>query len=519
MAKTGLLLLKGGLLRIGETAVQMGVAFFMMPLMIRSLGDHLYGVWAVVGGLVATYHLLDLGFAAAVTRYVAKHIAAGEDEETNRVVSTALVIYTVLALVILLITFGGMLAVEKFVEPPDQVPMVQAVVLLCGFSMALEFPFKAFAGIANAHLRYDLLAMSRMFWALVNAVTFYWLLTHGYQIVAMATTTLVVSVCSNITFYAIARHVHHPLRVRFSYVQRSYFRTLYGYSIWSFVTSLAQLLRTASDNFVIAGFLSSKAVTHYSVGQRLSEYAVQIQMQATNTLAPLFTRYHTRGDTRELHNKVVFMTKLNTLLACFCAWMLVLLGDVFIRRWIGKEGFEDAYGVLCLLAVGFGTLLTFNSLNNAMYAIARLKRPALMELLEAGVKFALCIALVKPLGLYGVALGTAIPLVVFSLGVRPWVACHELEMPLRRHYAAVLPLVGVTGVFALLTHLFVQPYLPVSYGAILVVPLILMPPFMLLCLNLFFDSFERKLLVTHSPEFLRPLVLRLFLRRPDLNSA
>ena len=56
-------------------------------------------------------------------------------------------------------------------------------------------------------------------------------------------------------------------------------------------------------------------------------------------------------------------------------------------------------------------------------------------------------------------------------------------------------------------------------GAILVVPLILMPPFAVLCLNLFFDSFERKLLVSHSPEFLRPLVLRLFLRRPDLNSA
>jgi O-antigen/teichoic acid export membrane protein len=519
MAKTGLLLLKGGLLRVGETAVAMGVAFFMMPLMIRSLGDHLYGVWAVIGGLVATYHLLDLGLAAAVTRYVAKHISAGEDEETNRVVSTAMVIYTVLALVIMLITAGAVSLVDRFVDTAEEVRVVQAVVLLCGVSMAMEFPFKAFAGIANAHLRYDLLAMSRMFWALVNALVFYWLLTHGYKIVALAATTLAVSLASNITFYAIARHLHRPLRLRLAFVKSSNFRVLFGYSIWSFVTSLATLLRNTSDNFVIAGFLSATAVTYYSVGQRLSEYAVQMQLQATNTLAPLFTRYHTRGDTRELHDKVVFMTKLNTMLACFCAWMLVLLGDVFIRRWIGREGFEDAYTVLCLLAVGFGSILTFNSLNNAMYAIARLKRPALMELLEAGVKFALCIALVKPLGIYGVALGTAVPLVVFALGVRPWVACHELGLPLRRHYAAVFPLVALTTGFALVTHFLVQPHLPVSYGVIVLVPLLALPIFVCLCLNLFFDEFEKRLLVTQLPQSWRPLALSVFLRRPDLNRA
>jgi O-antigen/teichoic acid export membrane protein len=269
---------------------------------------------------------------------------------------------------------------------------------------------------------------------------------------------------------------------------------------------------------VIAGFLSAGAVTHYSVGQRLSEYSVQMQLQATNTLAPLFTRYHSRGDTRELHDKVIFMTKINTVLACFCCWMLILLGDVFIRRWVG-EGYSDAYLVLCLLAVGFGTTLTFNPLSNAMYAIAKLKRPALLELVEAGVKFGLSIGLVQSLGMYGVALGTMIPLAVFALILRPWVACRELEMPLRRHYAAVLPLVALIAILIALTQFFLRPWLPVSYLTVMIVPLIVLPPFLWLCVNLFFNANEKQLLIAQVPRPLQALAMAFCSYRPSSNHA
>jgi O-antigen/teichoic acid export membrane protein len=518
MAKTGALLIKGGLLRVTETLVQMVTAFIMMPLMIGNLGEQLYGVWAVVINLIASYHLLDLGFAAAVTRFVARHISSGDNEETNGVVSTAIVIYSVLGLVILLITLGSAVLSERFVEGAANVTTVKAVILLCGLSMALEFPFKAFAGITNAYLRYDLLVYSRLFFALCSAFSAYWLLTHGFKLVALATSTLIISIASNVVFYAIAKYVHRPLRVSRRLVTRRHFKELSGYSVWSFLSSVAQVVRGSTDNMIVAGFLSARAVTHYSVGQRLSEYAVQMQMQATNTLAPLFTRYHARGDTRELHDKVVFMTKINTLLAVFCCWMLMLVGDVFIRRWIGP-GFGDSYRVLCLLAVGFGATLTFNPLSNAMYAIARLKGLALMEFVEAGIKFALSIWLVQHYGLYGVALGTVIPLTLFALVARPWIACQELQMPLRRHYAAAAPFIVLGAALVAVTLYWVQPMLPVSYLTVVLVPLLFLPPFLWISVNFLFDDNERRLLLAQVPQSLQSLARALLVRRLDLKKA
>jgi O-antigen/teichoic acid export membrane protein len=212
------------------------------------------------------------------------------------------------------------------------------------------------------------------------------------------------------------------------------------------------------------------------------------------------------------------MTKINTLLACFSCWMLILLGDVFIRRWIG-EGYSDAYLVLCLLAVGFGATLTFNPLSNAMYAIAKLKRPALLELVEAGVKFALSIALVREYGMYGVAFGTVIPLTFFALIARPWIACRELEMPLRRHYTAVLPLIALIAVLITATQFGVRPWLPVSYGTVLIVPLVALVPFLWLCANFFFDAGEKQLLIAQVPQPLRAMATAFCSHRPSTHNA
>jgi O-antigen/teichoic acid export membrane protein len=511
MANTGSLLIRGGLLRVSQTLVQMIIAFFMMPMMIRCLGDHLYGIWAVVAGLTASYHLLDLGFGAAVTRFVAHHISSSEHEETNKVVSTALVIYLALALVLLLVTVGTALTSERFVDSAQDVPVIKAVVLIIGLSMALEFPFKAFAGIANAYLRYDLLVYSRVFFSVCSAFAYYWLLTHNFKLVALSTASLAISVASNLTFYQIAAHVHPPMRVRWRFVELRKVKTLFSYSIWAFLSNITNWLRGGSDNLVLAGFMSAATVTHYSVGQRLSDYSQQVQSQATNILTPLFTRYHALGHVDELHDKVVFMTKINALFACYCGWMLVLIGDAFIQRWIGA-GYDDAYVVLCLLTAGGAANLTFNPLSNAMYAIAKLKRLALIDVVEATAKLGLGIALVRHYGVYGVAIATALTSTLLALSARPWVACRELQMPLRRHYGAVLPFAALTAVLIAVGHVLVKPHLAASYTIVTVVVVTSFPVYLWLCVNLLLNASERGLLREQVPPSLQPLA-RLFLLR------
>jgi len=283
---------------------------------------------------------------------------------------------------------------------------------------------------------------------------------------------------------------------------------LFDYSVWAFVSNISATIRQGIDGMVIAANLSASAVTHYTVGYRLAEYATQLQWQATNILGPLFTRYHASGNAEELRNKVILMTKVNTLLATYCTWMLVLLGGTFIRIWMGPQ-YGDAYAVLCVVAVGLGAHLTFNPLSNAMFAIAKPRFIAQIDIVEAFVNLGLSLILVRYYGILGVAIGTTVPLLAFAIGARPPIACRQIQLPLRRYYVAVLPMFAFTTVVTFASLEWVEPHLPKNYLALFGIGVAAFPFFALAALRLFFDRNEVATLVNQVPKRLQPFARRL----------
>ena len=50
--------------------VTIAIGVFMLPFMVSHLGEDLYGLWVIIGGLTASLYILDFGFAAAVARFL-----------------------------------------------------------------------------------------------------------------------------------------------------------------------------------------------------------------------------------------------------------------------------------------------------------------------------------------------------------------------------------------------------------------------------------------------------------------
>ena len=55
----------------------LGVSFVMMPFVLRTLGDHDYGLWVIAASFESYYYFLDLGLNLAASRYVSARLASG----------------------------------------------------------------------------------------------------------------------------------------------------------------------------------------------------------------------------------------------------------------------------------------------------------------------------------------------------------------------------------------------------------------------------------------------------------
>lgn len=465
-------LIKGSVTRVSQTLISILVAFFMMPFLIHELGDHWYGVWTVVGSLAAAYHLFDMGMASAVTRYVSQSFSLNDDDGANMTINTSIAIYLAIAAVIVILTFVASFISRSFIDSESEKDVVQLLVLIIGTSVAFEFPFNALAGIAQAKLRFHHVAITRIFITLLGAGLTWWFISQGHGVVALAVIAFSTARLSNFIYFMICRSAFPRMEFSRKFISWPKGRELFSYSIWSFVIAIAHQLRNNVDNFVIAGFLSAASVPHYAIGQRLVDYAIQLLSQATNMLTPIFTGYHAQGNETELHKKLLFITRINLVLALIASSGMIIFGQTFISLWVGPD-YAIAYWVMVTLLAGRMLSVINLTLTTTLYAANNHRILAKIEVIEVILNLLLSLALVQFYGIIGVALGTTIPQLVLRIFVLPVYACRAINMPVLDYFlcltrplaAAALPLIIIH--VSLKVHSQVESYLEIMAYALL----------------------------------------------------
>ncbi|MDX1754890.1 MAG: oligosaccharide flippase family protein [Marinobacter sp.] len=443
-------LLKGSVTRVSQTFTSILVAFFMMPFLVHELGDHWYGVWTVIGSLAAAYHLFDLGMASAVTRYVSHAFSLDDSTEANATINTALFIYIAISCGIVFITIAISFVSRLFIDSPDDKTLVQQLVLIVGLSISFELPFNALAGVPNAKLKFHQVALARIFATLLGAALTWYFISKGYGVLALAVITFCTARVSSILYFIICKAAFPQLRLSFRFFSKSKSKELFGYSAWSFIMAISYQLRNNVDNFVIAAFLSASSVTHYAIGLRLVDYLAQFLNQATNMFLPIFTSYHAQDNRELLHQKLLFITRINLLLAMIASGGLIIFGSAFIDRWMGPD-FQDAYWVMVVLVIGRMIDIVNTPLKSAMLAASKHNIVAKADIVDVTLNVPLSIILVHYYGILGVAMGTLIPMVALHLIVLPIYGCRSIELPVFTFYrsmlrpmVAVIPIIGLT---------------------------------------------------------------------------
>ena len=84
-----------------HVAVTLFSAVILSRFIIRKLGAEGYGLWQLSYSMIGYYGLLDLGFRSAVVFYSARHRALKEYEELNELISTLVVYFSVVAVVLI----------------------------------------------------------------------------------------------------------------------------------------------------------------------------------------------------------------------------------------------------------------------------------------------------------------------------------------------------------------------------------------------------------------------------------
>jgi len=415
-------------------AITTVVGFFLAPYVVHHLGNLAYGVWVIIGSLVSYMGMLDLGLRGAVTRFVSKGVAQQSDEESSRAVSGALWIRLWMCLAIvaagLIFSFGFN---HVFIIPGDLQQAARIAVLVTAVTVAINLWCGVFGGVLVALHRYDLTSGVSILQTCVRAAGLIFLLRSGHGIVSLAVWDLVTSITANTATVIFCFRIYPRLKVVFSRPDPATFRKLWNYSLYAFLVNVAGQVAYYTDNLVVGAFQSAAAVTLYAIGGILINYLRQIVGSMTTTFTPLASTYEAEGSHQNLRRLLIHGTRATLLVSLPIEAALFFRGHTFIRLWMGDQyaGPSGTVMQILLLSVLFSSANTTSA--GIVYGMERHKRIAFWAIGEAAANLILSIVLVRRIGIYGVAWGTAIPSVIVELLLWPRFITQLVEIPVRTY--------------------------------------------------------------------------------------
>ena len=407
------------------------VGFFLSPFILHHLGDEAFGLWVLIFSITGYYGIFDFGIRSSLIRYVSKFQAIGDKDELGRLINTTLFTYSCLALMLMIPTVLGSIFVDRlFHIPASFLKDARILFFMVGTSLALGFPLGISGGILDGLQRFYLMNLTNIAALLVRAVLIVYVLLHGFGLLSVAFITVSLPLIASAVRGVIA---HRLLAIPYGwkYVNRDSFRQMANYGSVTFLIIVAFQLRFKTDAVIIGGFLSAAAITHFSIGARLVDYAGNVVSSVANIFTPMSSHFHATGDYAQLRKIFVAGNRACALVMFPMVVVLVVMGKSVIEAWVGPQ-YVSSYSVLLILLIPSALYESQSTSTRILFGISRHKTLAYVVLMEGIANLVLSMTLVRPLGIVGDAIGTAIPLLCTALFFLPRHMCRQLDIPVRK---------------------------------------------------------------------------------------
>ncbi len=448
--------------------IQIVVVFFLMPFVVHSLGERMYGFWTLIATFIGYYGLLDFGLSVAVNRHIATAIGSEDTKKCNKIFCTAFFIYTLIGVAALLISIVLYFLAPFIVKNPADSALFANVMLILGLNFLFEFPMKTYNGILAAQLRHDIIALISIISLAIRTSLIVLILHYDYNILALTLVTVLSGVPGKILSVYYTKKEIPGLRLRFRFFNNGIAKRLFSFSSYTFLAKITEQFRFNIGFMVIMFYISLTAVTHYKIACTLVIYFYTLVTTMLGVFFPLFSQQFGAENHKGLNKSFFFSTKLAICITGFIGFGLIGWGHPFIEVWMGQQ-YVEAYPSLVYLTLAAMIHLTQAASPALLIATAHHKVYAIYCFFEILVSVLLSILLVQFYGFTGVAIATLISVAITRIVLQPVYVCRVLEIPLL-HYVTKVGQTFFSVSVALLIPLLITVYfVKPNYGSLLTV--------------------------------------------------
>lgn len=350
------------------------VSLYTSRVVLQTLGVEDYGIYNVVGGVVAMLGFLNASMSGATSRFLAYEIGRGDEKRLNETFSSALIIHIGIALVVLIIseTAGLWFLEHKLVIPEHR---LEAARIVYQFSI-----FSTILGITQVPYNACIIAREKMsvyaYVEILNVclrllIVFLLVLVNQDKLSLYAFLQFLVSVLILMIYRLYSTKKFAETKFHFS-LKKDILYPMMNFSGWDLLGNLSMIIRTQGVNMLMNMFFGPKINASAAIASSVTSVTTAFSGNFLMAVKPNITKQYAKNDMADFISSVFFASKMSYLLVAIFAIPIILECNFILKQWLSIV--PDYAVIFCQLVLIQQVIAsTSQPVIQAIHATARIR--------------------------------------------------------------------------------------------------------------------------------------------------
>lgn len=436
----------GALLSYLSMGVTILANFIYIPVLLRFVSQEEYGVYQIMGSMIAYLSVMDFGLSNTIIRYYSKSVAQNDEEGQENILAISLIIYgfiSILAMIVCIVGYNFIDVVYSETFTLYELEIAKKIYIILGVNIVLSIPSHVFGAVIQSNEKYIFYKGVVIIQAIMQPLVIIAVMHSVPNVILIAAVQLLFNVIV-IVLNVIYCYSNLRIKIRLHKWDGKMIKEMLGFAFFVFLGTVVDQVNWRTDQMILGAVLGTSVAAVYSISSQLQMAFMNFSTAINNVFLPRISKVAAvTDDMQEMNNIFLKVGRLQLYVVLYVYGGFLVLGRDFITKyWVG-EAYQEAY--ICAVIVMTSIIIPLSQ-NTAIFILQAKNKHAFRSILYtvlAVLHVLIAIIAAKHWGGVGCAAAMALTQILGNTIIMNIYYWKKIGIELKKYYKSLLQMLPI----------------------------------------------------------------------------
>lgn len=343
----------GALLSYVNMALQILIGLVYVPMLLHYLSIEEYGLYQLIGSLVAYLSVFDFGLSGTITRYYSQRLALNDKKGQENVLAIAMIIYLILGILVIVAgiilyrlldtIYGQSLSSQEMISAKNM--MVWLII-----NITISIPTNVYTSAITSHEKFIFLRIATILRSIVSPLVVLAVLQLRSDALSVVQVQVVLNIIVIICNIWYARH-KMQIKMHLHSFDSALIKSIFTFSFFIFLNAIVDQVYWKTGQLILGAVSGTAVVAVFSIAIQITQYYIQISTGINGVFLPRLSKLVAiNDDMQEINSMFLKVGRIQYALLGLIFTGFVLFGKTFLFLWVG-DSMSAAYSMTLVIMI------------------------------------------------------------------------------------------------------------------------------------------------------------------------